>query len=402
MVEAFQNFSMEEKRSAIQCIQRSTALFLNRSRFGLQNGIAFCHNFSPASDPSAYVATKRINQISEREGLINWTVICADMRNFRSSDEQFEQYYAFYNYTKKIVVDENVGWDRKTQYIWGNAACETVEKESIDNVTTIYSRSLWVGSHIAAYLYKKKHPEVKWYAEFSDPLYMGIDNMPRLTQTLEGEDEWLNDFWHKMEKIVYENADVIIYTNDNQRKYMLDYYPEKDICKRAYERSLVMQHPVISQRYCSIFSADLDLNPEYIHIAYFGAFYTSRRPDRLWDLLKNERVMLHLFISVAGNLENIGELPERVQRHQQLNHLEFLNAASQMDYLVINDLKFPVPEINPYLPSKLADYMTSGTPIIALTYEGSPLSKMTHPSILRIEGEDTIQNLQKKKTCSNS
>lgn len=218
--------------------------------------------------------------------------------------------------------------------------------------------------------------------------------MPRkASQIFEGEDERLNDFWFYVEKIVYENADVVIYTNDNQREYMLGYYPEKDICRSVYKRSLVMNHPSISHEYCRLFSPELNFSPQYIHIAYFGAFYTSRRADGLWALLENEKVMLHLFVSDSGDIKNIGELPERVQLHQTLKHFEFLNVASKMDYLAIVDSEFPISERNPFLPSKLADYLTTQTPIIAFINEGSPLSKIDHPSIIKIGKKDDVRRI---------
>lgn len=386
MENAFKNLSDTEKSRASELIWKSDVLFLNRSKFGLKNGIAFCHNFAPTVDPSAYVAAKRLDQVAEKEGGVNWTVLSAKMQNCRKSDAVFDTYYAYYRYTKRIIIGNKAYFNEKAQYLWGKAAFEAAEKEQLSDVKVMYSRSMWAGSHVAAYLYKQKHPDVKWYAEFSDPLYMDISNVPRKPgQLFEGEDSKFNTFWHDVEAMVYEKADVIIYTNDNQREYMLGYHDDRAIASKVYPRSIVMHHPQLPHRYCELFKADLKLDPGYINIAYFGAFYSSRRADHLWELLKNPRVILHLFVADTGDLKDIGPIPERVQVHNTLPYFEFLNVASKMDYLAIVDTVVAEGQINPFLPSKLADYLTAKANIIAFINENSPLSKIEDDSIVKVQ-----------------
>lgn len=388
-----------ETGKAFQLIRKSDSIFLNQSQFSNQNAIAFCHNFSPTADPSAYVATKRLSQISEREGMLNWTVFRGDMSNCRKMDQQFENFYGCYQYTKCIIVGKNAAFNEKAQLHWGEKAYEDAEKEGLDHVKVIYSRSMWAGSHVAAELYKKAHPEVIWYAEFSDPVYMTIGNQPRkASKTFLEKDEGLNNFWFSIEQSVYENADYVIFTNENQREYMLGYYPNKETCDCVRKKSLVMNHPVIAHKYCELFHANLELDPDDINIAYFGSFYANRRADDLWSLLDDKRVKLYLFISDSGDMNDIGSLPERVIIHDSLKYFEFLNAASRMDYLVLMDTTFEIPEINPYLPSKLADYLTAETPIIAFINEGSALSKMDNEFIIKVNAGSKMEiSLEKKK-----
>mgnify|MGYP007102638487 CR=1 FL=1 len=49
-------------------------------------------------------------------------------------------------------------------------ALQAYLKTSSVDAEVVYSRSMFPGSHIAAYLYKRRHPNVIWYAEFSDPI----------------------------------------------------------------------------------------------------------------------------------------------------------------------------------------------------------------------------------------
>lgn len=71
--------------------------------------------------------------------------------------------------------------------------------------------------------------------------------------------------------------------------------------------------------------------------------------------------------------------------------------TSRMDYLVLVDTKFAIPEINPYLPSKLADYLATGTPIIAYINEGSPLSKIDNEKIIKVSSGACVHIELKKK-----
>ena len=75
---------------------------------------------------------------------------------------------------------------------------------------------------------------------------------------------------------------------------------------------------------------------------------------------------------------------------------EFLNLTKKFDCLIVNDAAtVGVKEINPYLPSKLSDYLGSGTPIWGLFENGSSLSKfdLTYKSKLR-NVEDTLKTLK--------
>lgn len=398
MFNAYQNLSNEDKEKAVNKILQSDCLFLNKSKFGEKHALAFCHNFSPTADPSAYVATKRLQQISEKEGLLNWHVVSANMKNCRNEDDIFNEFYAKIQYTDKIVIGNKAYFNEKAQYNWGVQACKEAENKFQEDINVMYSRSMWAGSHIAAYLYKLRHPNVKWYAEFSDPIYMEKDDIPRKASSNFNSEE-LDHFWEYVEKIVYENADVIIFTNLNQKKYMLNSFPDQNIAKTAEKRGLVIQHPIIDQRYCNLFKSSVQFDDNHIHIAYFGAFYTTRRADGMYRLLSNKNVILHLFVSNSGDASEITNLPERVIVHDTLQYFEFLNLANNVDYLAIVDPIFSDPMKNPYLPSKLADYLATKTPILAVINDGSPLSKMSSSQIINITdwGIDEIEKLNKKK-----
>ncbi len=369
----------------------SVSPFINLSMLSSVKGVAFCHNFAPAVDASAYVAAKRLPAIAAFWGEpVHWTVFSARMQN-RKADPTFSTFFAQFQYAEQITVGANSYFNGAAQTDWGDAACKRAQ--AID-AAVMYSRSMWVGSHIAALRYRRQHPHTKWYAEFSDPLYMGTDDRPRPCAA--GEDP---DFWMNIEYEVMCEADVLIFTNENQLAYMLERNPRVQHPEAIREKSMVLHHPALPRQYVSLMHCEYPLNPQQINVGYFGTFYSNRNSDDLLRLLQRPDVAVHIFTP-----QKEMELPKtyqpfaaRLHLHDTVDHLSFLNVASRFDYLFLSDVDFPG-EINPYLPSKFADYLMTGTPILAKISVNSCLSRMELPKLIRFETMDDalLQTLQKR------
>lgn len=395
MLRYYQSCSPEEQARARQAINSSKCLFLNRSLFAEKKAIAFCHNFVPAADASAYVASKRLPQICEYLGEpLAWTVVCANMSKQRTSDPWWEMFFARYQYVEKKVTPDGTYFNEAAQLVWGQKAFKMVKDEV---VPYIYSRSMWAGSHVAARLYKQAHPETVWIAEFSDPIYMGTDGKIRpASKTYTGDQEDLNTFWKDIETAVLKEADKVIFTNENQLTYMLDCNPTDDRAN-AEKKALVWHHPKVSARYADIVSPSYVLDESNINIGYFGTFYANRSAEPLFEFLKNQNVHIHIFTAVTNDLsEKIKGISERVHLHTMVSHLEFLSIAKRMDYLFLNDIRFPG-QIVPYLPSKLADYLSVGTTVLGLVYPNTPMSQLQEEKLIKLSSLDEffIKALQK-------
>src|SRR5699024_5558772 len=64
----------------------------------------------------------------------------------------------------------------------------------------------------------------------------------------------------------------------------------------------------------------------------------------------------------------------------RLGYLEFLATLTRMDVLLVNDsLTSEFYTVNPYLPSKVSDYLGARKPIWAVVEPGSVLSNMEFP-----------------------
>lgn len=367
--------------------------FINRSKLSSVKGVAFCHNFAPAVDASAYVAAKRLPAIAALWGEpVHWTVFSAQMQN-RKTDETYAAFFAQFQYAEQITVGAKSYFNGAAQTDWGNAACKRAQ--AID-AAVMYSRSMWVGSHIAALQYRRQHPHTKWYAEFSDPLYMGTDDRPRPCAA--GDEP---DFWMNIEYDVMCEADVLIFTNENQLTYMLERNPRVQRPEAIRKKSMVLHHPALPRQYTSLLHCEYPLNPQQINVGYFGTFYANRNSDALLQLLQRPDVAVHIFTP-----QKELKLPEayqpfaaRLHVHDTVDHLSFLNVASRFDYLFLSDVDFPG-AINPYLPSKFADYLMTGTPILAKVAANSCLSRMELPKLIRFEMVDDalLEALQKRAT----
>ena len=95
---------------------------------------------------------------------------------------------------------------------------------------------------------------------------------------------------------------------------------------------------------------------------------------------ERERLCLHVFTAqpdeLALQIARVG-LAGTVRVAPYLPVLEFLNLTTQFDVLVVNDATTAAHhDLNPYLPSKVADYAGSGTPVWAIYEDGSVLSSL--------------------------
>lgn len=370
----YESLTGEDRERARDEINRSDCLFLNKSLFANRVAIAFCHNFSPYVDASAFVATKRIPQIDEMEGEpLQWHVVMQNMSKIRSADRDFQNYYAQFRCVDQTPMQCSIGFAPAGQEPYAKAALEHVKDIEAE---VIYSRALFVGSHMAASRYKKLHPKTKWYAEFSDPHAYGVDNKPRpCTGT---------PTWFDIEQLVYEGADVIIFTNKNQMEYMLSYNPKPEMNESIRRRAVVKHHPVLPHEFCGLLHSDYQLDATKINIGFFGTFYVTRKCDDLLLLLENKQVVLHIFTTKPEDLKDlVAKYGSQIRVNNTISQFEFLNLGSRLDYLVLTDTEFPG-KINPFLPSKYADYLVTGTPIIAKVQRGSVLAEENAPCLIKI------------------
>lgn len=316
---------------------------------------------------------------------------------------------------KKIekFINNHLIIDIDCNYDWADCIFEVINKgiPAVKNdYAKIYSRSWLMSNHFLALEYKFLHEDVFWQAEFSDPLIYDLSNKPkRYRQMIIDNDEYIakinnqidnynsvhgTDFdlvknktsaYFICEYLTYLFADKLIFTNENQREVMLNQFPI-DIEEHILDKTEIKPHYVLPGEYYHLDEIDLDLNDECVNIAYFGNDYYGKRHFEsifyAFETLNHkylDKVKFHIYTSdddIVKILIKTLDSSDNFIVRKPLPYLEFLNACTQFDVLVVTDaVTEGIFELNPYLPSKLSDYMGSDTDIWAFYERGSSLSE---------------------------
>ncbi|WP_296857111.1 hypothetical protein [uncultured Methanobrevibacter sp.] len=353
--------------------------------------------FPPSDYVSGISVSKRIIENQKKVDVLQ--------ADFKSNNQELSQLLDEF-IDKRIIVDMDCEVD------WSECIFKFVNNsiDLIDNdYKKIYSRSWLMANHFLAIEYKISHPDVYWTCEFSDPLMydlsnnvknykeMIIDNeayIDKINQKILSYNKTYNANFPQVENnnsayfiaeyLSYIFADKIIFTNENQRQIMLDQFP-LDIKNFILNKSEVKAHPTLDFKYYNIKKADLNLDKKSINIAYFGnEYYSKRNFENLFYALESlnhqykSKIQVYIFINDDKFLKRLTSTLNFKNIHilKPLDYLEFLNATTEFDVLLINDMCTQgAYDVNPYLPSKLSDYLGSQTDIWAFYEKNSTLSK---------------------------
>lgn len=366
---------------------------------GQAHDLALLYLFPPFQDTSALVASRRLLA----RGLIT-DVISQDATNIRERDGNALRIAAQVSGRRRILPGPAsfTSWAATSSWAWSavEAAAELAE-ENDHPYRSVYTRAMAPQSHFAGALMKVRHPEIHWIAEFSDPLHynaygetrkgdIGSDELRAvLTEAIvrAGYEKPSTDrLFEWAEIIAYALADEIVFTNENQRTFMLDYTADRGLADRALRVSRVEHHPTLPDEFYEMEPFRGHFEPGTVNIGYFGAFYLTRGLTEVRTALsrlspaERARVRLHVYTADPGKLRLEAlraDLADVLIAHPYLPFLEFLSATRHFDALLVNDAATRQHhDINPYLPSKISDYRGSGTPIWSIVEPGSVLSTL--------------------------
>lgn len=269
-------------------------------------------------------------------------------------------------------------------------------EETNPNYKTITTRSWGFQPNFLALEYKLKHPDTFWTAEFSDPLTVNIENKPRDRRFKLDNKEYIDRINNEIDKvneksgqnlehikesdfiyliceyIAYVFADKIRFTNPNQREIMLNqcHYDVKDM---VMAKSEINPHPTLDEKYYHIKEVDYKIDDDCINIGYFGTYFGKRNFETIFYACESlnedirSKVKFHLFLNHGDNLKRLTgnlKISKNIIVNDKVSLLEFLNLSTKLDILLVNDTETKGNfEINPYRPSKIADYIGSGRDI---------------------------------------
>src|SRR5699024_10424847 len=266
-------------------------------------------------------------------------------------------------------------------------------------------------SHFAAFEIKKENPDIKWVAEFSDPLYTDVssniryapiedDEYIEMLKEYTGEEysHLINDnSFNVCEVIPFLYADELIFTNHYQMNYMLERFDDR-IKTLVTGKAVISQHPTLPEDMYNIVKTFYKINQEEINIAYFGNFYDTRRFRQIELVAKQlyeaniNNFKIHVFTNLNKKTLRFykqSDFKEYIEMNQYAPYFEFLNLTNLMDILLIFDAEtVGIKPYNPYVPSKLSDYRGSTSKIWAFTEKGSVLDLTEEDNIYTVQQRD--------------
>ncbi|MEY8715423.1 glycosyltransferase, partial [Francisella philomiragia] len=376
--------------------------------------IAYC--YAPYVDTSAVVMSKRVR---ERKKIVD--VAYNDMSSTRNVDMDLNLISEKFIDTRYLIKTSTTFSTWKSVEDFSTTLINMID---VMKYKSIYSRCLWPASHFAAYSVKSKNKKCKWVAEFSDPILFDVFGKQRYSKIdTDWDYETINRVLQKIglprsdndnlffwcEYLPYIFADELVYTNRNQLEYMLDVFPIKDKKLRAIirKKSTIIEHPTLSNDMYDVKQANISVDVSKVNLAYFGAFYGTRKLNEIIDAVKimgkesTDKLRIYIFTNstqeLLDDLRKDG-IEEVFILNDYVGYFEFLNISKKFDCLIVNDAKTkPEKKLNPYVPSKLADYRGSGNDIWAIYEKGSILSRKKEIKYFSELGnvEETVKILNK-------
>lgn len=356
--------------------------------------ISFC--FLPYNDISSYFVGKRIVNTGKP---IN--VISNNMEKLRRIDNSSSKITTDYIINDQVInaIPTIGNWKHIKNFC--ETGLKTIDKLVKQNkgYKEIYSYSMYPASNLLAFNYKLKNPEVKWIAEFSDQLiYETIgdvanstindpDSLKRINSKLV-EKGYPEDSTGKIfflnEYLPYAFADEIIFQSKNQKEYMLEKFPFKKLLGSIENKSRIIAPPMLKCKFYTLTHTDYPLNSDIVNFAYFDSVYEKICLEHVYSATKKlkenfrDKFMIHIFTNnPEGFKRSIKGLVDDscFKINPSVNFLEFLNLTIKFDCLIVTDQKtMKTKPLNPFLPSKLSDYIGSGTDIWGICEEGSAMS----------------------------
>lgn len=369
--------------------------YLNEDFNNLDNEnseLIISYAFPPTNTTTSNTVAKRI--LTEKN---NVSVICASL-NDMDKDYEFEKIVNQFVVDKMTINTEfDNSWAGITNFV-KHGMVILREKEEYER---IYSRSFFVHSNFLAFSYKLENPETHWTAEFSDPIVQ--NTYGRIIEAyIDDEDDpfidtvnWKIPYEYEQLKktdtinyisvyLTFIFADEIIFTNKNQQEIMTKDL-DSNLKEEVLKKSTIAPHPTLDKKYYYLKENSYEVDNNYVNFAYFGVVYPNRNFEDIIDGLDNlneeykDKFRLHLFTPNITMFEQLlsENIYEKTKMSHPISYLEFLNILDKFDILIVEDSKTKGNfEINPFLPSKISDYIGSESDIWSICEESSPMDKL--------------------------
>ena len=254
-------------------------------------------SFVPYNDTVTILSYKRLRNLD-----MDMDVFCFNGKEDSSllkeleKDENFKKFHIKYTSDLDWAIPRNyplrlpVGLLLMNKYV--SDAVKEFEKGDYEYLFTSIVPGI---SHIAGYKIKKKHPEVKWIASFSDPFkgspYKKTDNSDRsIFYQIAFNVGAFVLYNSKYEEVAVNYADKLVFICEEQRDFTLKQYPNYE---ELVKKSVI--YPLTYIPEWKMYSDLLDtprVNNEEKQAVHLGRLYGLRKIDSFLEALRelNEEV----------------------------------------------------------------------------------------------------------------
>lgn len=303
-------------------------------------------------------------------------------------DNNFKKFNIKYTTDLERVVPRNHPLWLPQSFYWMRKYIKDSVKEFEKNNYKYLFTSIAPGiSHLCGLAIKKKHPEVIWYASFSDPFkgspYKKADNEGRsfiykFVYSVGGFFLYNN----KYEEAAVKNADKLVFICEEQRDFTIAQYTNSEELKK---KSIIMTLTYVPEwdMYKKI-ENNIPICHDTKQAVHLGRLYGLRKINTFLDALKElkeedkniaEKIKFHQYSEIQKpDIKKIKDygLEDLFILHPAVSYNESVEIMNKSDVLVLFDSLMPEEKVQPYLPSKIVEYILLKKDILAICDKNSP------------------------------
>ena len=359
-------------------------------------------SFFPYNDTVTLLTYKRLRDLD-----LDIDVFCFKGKEDPSLLKELENDPKYHKFNIKYTTDLDWAIPRNyplrlpvSLFLMNKYVSDALKEFEKKNYRYLYSSIVPGISHIAANKIKQKHPEVEWIASFSDPFkgspYKKADLSDRsfiykIAYNV-GAYSLYND---RYEEVAVKNADKLIFICEEQRDFTLNQYDNYEQLKK---KSIIYPLTYIPdwQMYKELLNTKRVSN-KVKQAVHLGRLYGLRRIDSFLEALKElneeidhleDKIVFHQYSEIqAPDVKKIEEygLEKVFVLHDKVSYKESVEKMKEADILVLFDTLMPQEKVQPYLPSKIVEYLMLKKPILGICDKNSPSYR-----ILNEYGFDTV------------
>ncbi len=263
---------------------------------------------------------------------------------------------------------------------------------------------------------KKRNPDLKWIASFSDPINHSPYKYDKATirSYFPVQRECFYIYCHyyvvdRDEANAFEQADLLLFICREQMEFMIRQYMR--YFHAIDESSLRRKCLIVPLSYIPEWNSPVDQPQETSNdvftLAHFGRIYGLRIIEEFiyaLDLFRKKHPEISLRIEQYGEfrrsdrrlIRRLG-LSDLFLVHDKFTYEVGYQRMGEADAVLLFDTILPEHEIQPYLPSKVLEYSLLKKNVLAVTTSTSPvyrLMKETDSVVCRYDRKDILRGLE--------